>query len=74
MYNNNGNKIDMIPQRKNLHKIGTFYATCRAQPSQKLITNASVTPTRTSMTLKISWRMTLILKKKNLKLWCKKKI
>ncbi len=31
-------------------------------------------PIRTSMTLKISWRMTLILKKKNLKLWGEKKI
>jgi hypothetical protein len=26
------------------------------------------------MTLRISWRMTLILKKKNLKLWSEKKI
>ncbi len=33
-----------------------------------------MTPTRTSMMLKISWRMTLILKKKNLKLWGEKKI
>jgi len=35
---------------------------------------ASVTLTRTSMTLKTSWRMTIILKKKNLKLWGEKHI
>jgi hypothetical protein len=64
----------MIPPRKNLHKIGTFCANSKARPNQNLITIASVTSTRTSMTSKILRRMTLILKKTNLKLWGEKKI
>jgi hypothetical protein len=64
----------MIPPRKNSHKIGTFYATSKARPNQNLITIASMTPTKIPMTSKISWRMTLILKETNLKLWGEKKI
>ncbi len=64
----------MIPRRKNSHKIGTFCASSKARPTQNLITIASVTSTRTSMTSKISWRMTLIVKKTNLKLWREKRI
>ncbi len=64
----------MIPPRKNSHKIGTFCANYKARPNQNMIMIASVTLTRTSMTSKISWRMTLILKTENLKLWGEKKI
>ncbi len=64
----------MIPPQKNSHTIGTSCANSKARPNQNLTTIASVRSTRTSTTLKISWRMTLILKKTNLKLWGEKKI
>ena len=73
-YNNNGNKTDTIPLRRNSHRIGISCANSKARPNQNLTMIASVRPTRTSMTSKISWRMTLILKKTNLKLWGEKKI
>ncbi len=71
-YNNNGNKIDTIPQQKSLHEIGTFSGPSKARTPLLLVTRTrppSTTPTRSSPTMRISPGLRPTMEKRN---WVKR--